>query len=43
MGRRAREFVLHTMEPEVLRGRFCDIVDGTARRNDAQIAGHSEQ
>ena len=42
MGRRAREFVLHTMDPEVLRGRFCDIVDGTARRNDAQVAGHSE-
>jgi len=39
MGQRAREFVLHNMDPRVLRGRFCDIVDGSASRNDVQSAG----
>lgn len=35
MGRRARDYVVRALDPRVLRGEFCDIVDGTAGRPGA--------
>lgn len=42
MGRRARDFVTHGMNPGVLRGKFCDVVVGTTGRVEAPAADRGD-